>query len=70
MQGAGWHSFPSNKNTFGLQASCLEIIIRMYSLELQIGGMKHVMPTLSPFGLCLHVGRCATFSTLDFGVNE
>ena len=40
MQGAGWHSFPSNKNTFGLQASCLEIVIRMYSLELQIGGMK------------------------------
>ena len=31
MQGAGWHSFPSNKNTFVLQASCLEIVIRMYS---------------------------------------
>ena len=40
MQGAGWHAFPANKNTFGLQASCLEIVIRMYSLELQIGGMK------------------------------
>ena len=43
MQGTGWHSFPLNKNTFGLQASCLEIVIRMYSLELQIGGMKQYM---------------------------
>ena len=40
MQGAGWHSFPSNKITFGLQASCLEIRNKDVSLELQIGGMK------------------------------